>query len=62
LSDKRAVYVADGPTGIRQLQAIYAQEFSQLPGYHFKMILWHTLPVALMCILRSMLKRLQSPS
>jgi len=57
LSDKRAAFVADGPDGTRRLAAIYAQEFSALPRYRLKMLLWYTLPVALLGTLRSILKR-----
>jgi len=45
LSHKRTAIEADGPAAAQRLAAIYQQEFSRLPGYRIKMVLWNALPM-----------------
>lgn len=48
LSHKLSAIEADGPAAAQWLAAIYQQEFSHLPGYRIKMILWQTLPITVL--------------
>lgn len=52
LSHKRAAIEADGPQAPQKLAAVYAAEFSDLPGYHTKMMIWRALPYTLLNTLR----------
>ena len=56
LSDKRAAIEADGPAATQQLAVAYAAEFSDLPGYHLKMMIWQALPFTLLNTLRTIQK------
>lgn len=57
LSDKRAAIEADGPQAPQKLAAVYAAEFSHLPGYGVKMMLWRLAPFSLLNGLRALVKQ-----
>ena len=56
LSDKRASIEADGPQAPQKLAAVYAAEFSGLPGYRLKMLIWRAFPFYMLNMMRSVWK------
>lgn len=56
LSDKRAAIEADGPQAPQKLAAVYAAEFSRLPGYEQKMLIQSMLSKAILDQLRHLRK------
>jgi hypothetical protein len=61
LSDKRAAIEAEGPAAAQRLAAIYQQEFSRLPGYRTKMLLWNASSAWALTAMRSVYKRTRAP-
>ena len=59
LADKRAAIEADGPAAAQRLAAIYQQEFSRLPGYRIKMVLWNALPMMVLEGMRFLSRRIR---
>ena len=60
LSDKRTAIEADGPAAAQRLAAIYQQEFSRLPGYRIKMVLWNALPMMALEGMRFLSRRIRT--
>lgn len=60
LADKRAAIEADGPAAAQRLSAIYQQEFSRLPGYRIKMVLWNALPMMALEGMRFLSRRIRT--
>ncbi len=62
LSDKRAATEADGRAAAQRLAAIYQQEFSRLPGYRIKMLLWNAMPMVALGGMRFLSRQLRARS